>query len=192
VTHAGAPPAAAGQDALLLSVLATGGSIAREVAGVEQRMGPADLPHSRIEAITTGRCVGRYSASPWVGEDHRGDIYTGAGRFIRGRFREVDQDAGTCAFHPDDPAALSGLQSGVSYPYRDFHWGERAEADLTSAQTDDGNSTRNPAGHASGVAGPAPIPTPPRPAHCTAPSGKSACHARRRHTEDVPAVNDPG
>ena len=90
-------------------------------------MNPADLPHLRISAINTDCCVGHFDASPWIGENWIGYIYTGEGPFIRGRFREVDLDASTCAFYPDDATAISGLRSSVSYPYLDGYWGERAQ-----------------------------------------------------------------
>jgi hypothetical protein len=90
-------------------------------------VGPADLPHLAIAAIRADCCAGHFDPSPWVGEGWIGGLYVGGGRFLWGRFRQVDPAAPTCAFYPDQAADLAAVQPGRSYPYVDGYWGERAE-----------------------------------------------------------------
>jgi hypothetical protein len=80
-----------------------------------------------VSAVDTYCCSGRFDASSWIGEGWIGYICIGEGRFIRGRFREIDSKANTCSFYPDDATEIAGLRPNVSYPYLDGYWGERAE-----------------------------------------------------------------
>src|SRR5438477_10667651 len=76
---------------------------ARDADGFQrgENMSPADLPRFRIMAVLTDRCTGQFDASPWVGENWITGLYLGGGRFLWGRFRDVDVASHTCSFSPD-------------------------------------------------------------------------------------------
>jgi hypothetical protein len=94
-------------------------------------MQPADLPHFTVAALHSDSCEGRFDPSPWVGEGWITGLYLAGGRFLWGRFRDIDLPARTCLFCPDSTAELSVLRSGESYPFMDGYWGERAELVLS-------------------------------------------------------------
>jgi hypothetical protein len=71
--------------------------------------------------------MGCFDASSWVGEGWIAGLYLGGGRFLWGRFRDIDTAARTCSFYPDQAAEISALREGESYPFMDGYWGERAE-----------------------------------------------------------------
>jgi hypothetical protein len=100
-------------------------------------MTPADLPHFKVLAVLTDRCTGQFDPSPWVGDNWIAGLYLGAGRFVWGRFHNVDAAARTCSFSPHQLAELATLHSNESYPFMDGYWGERAEVVL-----DEGRSWR--------------------------------------------------
>lgn len=90
-------------------------------------MGPADLPHFSVSGSLGDRYRGLFDASPWVGEDWIAGLYLGGGRFLWGRFRDVDAEARSCSFRPDEVAQPSALSPGESYPFMESYWGRRAE-----------------------------------------------------------------
>jgi hypothetical protein len=98
-------------------------------------MSPADLPRFQILAILTDRCPGRFDPSSWVGENWITGLYLGGGRFLWGRFRDVDAAARTCSFSPEHLAELSMLRPTESYPFMDGYWGERAELVLDESRS---------------------------------------------------------
>ena len=98
-------------------------------------MSPADLPRLKILAVLTDRCTGQYDLSPWVGENWITGLYLGGGRFLWGRFRDVDSAALRCSFCPDELTELSNLRPCQSYPFMDGYWGERAELVLDEGRS---------------------------------------------------------
>lgn len=90
-------------------------------------MGPTDLPQFAVAAIHSHWCTGSFDLSPWVGDGWIAGLYRGGGRFVWGRFRDVDVAARTCSFYPDQVVELAALCPGNSYAYIDGYWGERAE-----------------------------------------------------------------
>ena len=70
------------------------------------------------------------SADGWIA-----GIYLGGGRFLWGRFREVDAGARTCVFCQDDTAGPEALGVGESYPFMGGYWGERAELVLDEGRS---------------------------------------------------------
>ena len=97
-------------------------------------MGPADLPRFLVVDLQPDCCSGVFDSSPWVGENWIAGLYLGGSRFLWGRFCEVDNTARTCSFHPDQPADLSMIGSGMSYAFMDGFWGERAELVLDQSR----------------------------------------------------------
>ena len=90
-------------------------------------MGPSDLPHLTLAAVHPEGLACRFDPSRWIGEGWIGCIYLGNGRFLWGRFRQVDAVAINCIFSPDSDAESLSLCPGESYPYLDGYWGQRAE-----------------------------------------------------------------
>jgi hypothetical protein len=98
-------------------------------------MGPEMLPRLRAVTISEGCILGRFDPSPWAKENAIAGLYLGGGRFLWGRFSQVDRAGTTCSFAPDDPAERPALRAGESYPYVDGYYGERAELVLDPART---------------------------------------------------------
>jgi hypothetical protein len=98
-------------------------------------MGPEVLPKFRAETISEGRILGRFDPSPWAEENAIAGLHLDGGRFLWGRFSQVDLAVGTCSFAPDDPNELLALRAGESYPYLDSYYGERAKLVLDPART---------------------------------------------------------
>src|SRR5436853_5746330 len=90
-------------------------------------MEPTGLPHFAVAAVRGDCCTGRFGASSWVGEGWIAGLYLGGGRFLWGRFRDVDATAHTCSFYPDEAAELSALRPGESYPFMAGYWGDGSE-----------------------------------------------------------------
>jgi hypothetical protein len=88
---------------------------------------PAGLPHFTVTAVHQDCCTGQFDPSPWVGEGWIAGLYFGGGRFLWGRFRDVDSAAHTGSFYPDQVAEMSTLRLADSYPFMDGYWGGRAE-----------------------------------------------------------------
>ena len=97
-------------------------------------MHPSDLPRLEISAVNADCGIGRFDPSPWMGEGWIGYLYVGEGRFIRGRFRDIDVSRRTCSFYPDDRMQVAGLRANLSCPYLDGYWGERAELKSVNAK----------------------------------------------------------
>ena len=88
-------------------------------------MGPECVPGSgprpsRARAASSAD----FDPSPWAEENAIAGLYLGGGRFLWGRFSQVDRAGTTCSFAPDDPAELPALRDGESYPYVDGYYGE--------------------------------------------------------------------
>jgi hypothetical protein len=97
-------------------------------------VGPADLPHFTVTAVDADRCTGRFDVSSWVGEGWIAGLYLGGGRFLWGRFRDIDMETRTCSFYPDQAVELSVLRPGESYAFMDGYWGKCAELVLDEAR----------------------------------------------------------
>jgi len=97
-------------------------------------MGPDKLPRFVVLTVFKDHCMGRFDPSPWVSENWISGLYLGDGRFVWGRFRDVDAAAHTCSFLPDSPSELPGLHQNESYPFMDGYWGQRAELVLDESR----------------------------------------------------------
>jgi hypothetical protein len=70
-----------------------------------------------------GRLVGPLQAKDgWIA-----CLYLGSGRFVWGRFSEVDEVKRRAVFTLRDSSDRSAMSLGQQYPYLDGYWGDRAE-----------------------------------------------------------------
>jgi len=93
-------------------------------------MSPSDLPRFAVSDKFSASCKGRFDASTWIGDGWIVGLYVSAGRFLWCRIEDVNQEAQTCSFCPEDPTELSALIVGESYPFMEWYWGSRAELAL--------------------------------------------------------------
>jgi hypothetical protein len=84
------------------------------------------FPQFAIERISGADCFGAFEASRWVGENHTACLMQG-GRFIWGRFVEVDQIHRSAVFRADAPAEIAGLIAGDRLAFLDGYWGRQVE-----------------------------------------------------------------
>ena len=89
-------------------------------------MNPTAFPHFAVSELRGDGYIGQFDASPWVKQDWIAYVYVGGGRFLWGRFRDVDAAAQTCSFWPDPYSEPWVLRAGESYPFLDWYWGTRA------------------------------------------------------------------
>ena len=94
----------------------------------------ADLPRVKLERVQEKGIGCRYDSSPLIGEGWIGCLFVGDGRFIWGRFQQVDTATGVCVFVPDEIEELRELRAGQSYPYLDGYWGRQAQLVLDESR----------------------------------------------------------
>ncbi len=85
-----------------------------------------ELPTFTVRHVGGDRAVGVVDRAIWIGERHVGDLLLPDGRFVAGRFLNVDLASLSASFVPTTPDELALLQVGEGYRRFDGYWGERA------------------------------------------------------------------
>jgi hypothetical protein len=85
-----------------------------------------ELPTFTVNHIEPDRAVGAVDRALWVGERHLGNLLLPEGRFVRGRYLNVDLHSLSAAFVPTMADELALLEDGHTYRRLDSYWGERA------------------------------------------------------------------
>jgi hypothetical protein len=85
-----------------------------------------ELPTFTIHHIERNRAYGAVDRALWMSERHLGDLLLPEGRFVGGRFFEVDLHSLSTAFVPTLADELPLLEDGQTYRRFDRYWGERA------------------------------------------------------------------
>lgn len=70
--------------------------------------------------------MGEVNRWRWIGAGHSAYLYLGDGRFVEGRFHDVDESTRSVSFAFKNPDAAPDIQPGESIRYIDGYWGERA------------------------------------------------------------------
>src|SRR5205085_7120989 len=79
-----------------------------------------------VRQVEGDRAIGVVDRALWIGERYLGDLLLPDGRFVAGRFVNVDLNTLTASFVPAASEEVALLQVGERYRRFDGYWGERA------------------------------------------------------------------
>jgi hypothetical protein len=85
-----------------------------------------ELPTFTVRHVEGDRAIGVVDRALWIGERLPGDVLLPGGRFVAGRFVNVDLGSLTASFVPTASGEVALLQAGERYRRFDGYWGERA------------------------------------------------------------------
>jgi hypothetical protein len=85
-----------------------------------------ELPTFTVDRLEGDRAFGGVDRALWIGERHLGDVLLPDGRFVAGRFVNVNFGTLTAWFVLTTSEELALLQVGERYRRFDGYWGERA------------------------------------------------------------------